>query len=40
MKIRAKMAGGFAGMEAAVRLSTRKGMLTRIFAGVMFAMAG
>ena len=33
------VAGGFAGMKAAVRLSTRKGALTRIFAGVMFAVA-
>jgi uncharacterized membrane protein YfcA len=31
--------GGFAGMKAAVKLSTRKGALTRIFAGVMFAVA-
>ncbi|UEM02453.1 sulfite exporter TauE/SafE family protein [Skermanella rosea] len=33
------LAGGFAGLKAAVRLSTRKGALTRIFAGVMFAVA-
>ena len=31
--------GGFAGMKAAVRLSTRKGALTNIFAGVLFAVA-
>ncbi len=31
--------GGFAGMKAAVRLSTRKGVLTQVFAGVLFAVA-
>lgn len=31
--------GGFAGMKAAVGLSTRKGALTRIFAGVLFGVA-
>lgn len=31
--------GGFAGMRAAVRLSTRKGALTQVFAGVLFAVA-
>ncbi len=31
--------GGFAGMKAAVGLSTRKGALTRVFAGVLFAVA-
>lgn len=33
------VAGGFAGMKAAVGLSTRKGALTRVFAGVLFAVA-
>lgn len=31
--------GGFAGMKAAVGLSTRKGALTKVFAGVLFAVA-
>ncbi len=31
--------GGFLGMKAAMRLSTRKGALTRIFAGVLLAVA-
>lgn len=31
--------GGFLGLKAAVKLSTRKGALTRIFAGVLFAVA-
>jgi hypothetical protein len=31
--------GGFVGLKAAVRLSTRKGALTKIFAGVLFAVA-
>ncbi|KAA0679505.1 sulfite exporter TauE/SafE family protein [Roseomonas genomospecies 6] len=31
--------GGFAGMKAAVGLSTRKGALTQVFAGVLFAVA-
>lgn len=31
--------GGFAGMNAAVRLSARKGALTKVFAGVLFAVA-
>lgn len=31
--------GGFAGMKAAVGLSTRKGALTKIFAGVLFTVA-
>lgn len=31
--------GGFAGMRAAVKLSDRKGALTRIFAAVLFAVA-
>lgn len=31
--------GGFVGMRAAVRLAARKGVLTRIFAGVLFAVA-
>ncbi|MBP2296244.1 sulfite exporter TauE/SafE family protein [Azospirillum rugosum] len=31
--------GGFAGMRAAVGLSTRKGALTQVFAGVLFAVA-
>ena len=31
--------GGFAGMKAAVGLSTRKGALTKVFAGVLFAAA-
>ncbi|WP_119680783.1 sulfite exporter TauE/SafE family protein [Indioceanicola profundi] len=31
--------GGFLGMKAAVRLSTRKGVLTKIFAGVLFVVA-
>ena len=33
------VAGGFVGMKAAVKLSTRKGALTRVFAGVLFAVA-
>lgn len=33
------VAGGFLGMKAAVRLSTSKGALTRIFAAVLFAVA-
>lgn len=33
------VAGGFFGMKAAVRLSARRGVLTRIFAGVLFAVA-
>ncbi|MCM8737902.1 sulfite exporter TauE/SafE family protein [Azospirillum sp. A1-3] len=33
------VAGGFLGMKAAVRLSARKGTLTRVFAGVLFAVA-
>jgi uncharacterized protein len=33
------VAGGFAGMKAAVKLSRRKGALTKIFAGVLFAVA-
>ncbi|QCG99119.1 sulfite exporter TauE/SafE family protein (plasmid) [Azospirillum sp. TSA2s] len=31
--------GGFAGMKAAVGLSTRKGALTQVFAGVLFTVA-
>lgn len=31
--------GGFAGMKAAVGLSTRKGALTKVFAAVLFAVA-
>jgi uncharacterized membrane protein YfcA len=31
--------GGFVGMKAAVKLSTRKGALTKVFAGVLFAVA-
>jgi uncharacterized protein len=31
--------GGFVGMKAAVKLSSRKGALTRVFAGVLFAVA-
>jgi uncharacterized protein len=31
--------GGVFGMRAAVRLSTRKGALTRVFAGIVFAVA-
>ena len=33
------IAGGALGMRVAVRLASRKGMLTRIFAGVIFAVA-
>ncbi|GAC1427400.1 MAG: sulfite exporter TauE/SafE family protein [Burkholderiaceae bacterium] len=33
------VAGGALGMRLAVRLASRKGMLTRIFAGVIFAVA-
>lgn len=33
------VAGGALGLRAAVRLADRKGMLTRVFAGVIFAVA-